>query len=88
VVLNLTKLNLTTALYVFMQVGYSSPAESGIIRDLGLSLAQVTMIIARSVKEKICYFQLITKTILQMALFLNLILVLEYLANILSCQDF
>lgn len=24
-----------------MQVGYSSPAESGILRDLGLSLAQV-----------------------------------------------
>lgn len=28
-------------LFFDMQVGYSSPAESGILRDLGLSLAQV-----------------------------------------------
>ena len=39
---------------IALQIGYSSPAESGIMNDLGLSMAEVSVLVLSSAANQYC----------------------------------
>ena len=39
---------------IALQIGYSSPAESGIMSDLGLSMAEVSVLVLSSAANQYC----------------------------------